>query len=82
MNTEETKVQEPKKHGVNTCFHDWKPNPYWSLTISLPYDHIKTSFTKTYKEVSIFGMQREDMINLAHSILEAAMAIPSQGVQS
>ena len=82
MNTEETKVQEPKKHRVNTCFHDMAPIPYWSLNLSLPYDHIGTSFTNSYKEVTIFGMQREDMINLAHSILGAAMAIPPQGVQA
>jgi len=82
MNTEETKVQEPKKHGVGTCFHDWKPNPYWSLSITLPYEHIDMLVGKTSKRVSVFGMQREDMINLAHSILGAAMAIPPQGVQS
>jgi len=74
--TKETR--KPMAFRTYTCKHPsslggMEEGHEWSLTITYPYEHVSLSACNDRKDITVFGMQPEDMLNLASAILSAAV---------
>ena len=82
MNTETNKTSEDTKKlahlfSARTCEHPQGTGcgSEYSLTLRIPYDHVGFRAMSSGNELSIYGMQPEEITALAHVILTEALKI-------